>query len=368
MYIYQRKSWPRFTWNMEKLAQELTETSFLQGKMLGKMQSLGFDFRQETLLQALTSEITQSGEIEGEHLNNDEVRSSIARRLNINNDNPVSSSHHIDGVVEMMIDATHNYDRELTLDRLYRWHAALFPTGYSGLSKINVGCLRDDAAGAMRVVSGMGDRERVYYEAPPAGRLPEMMSGFLKWFNGAWDINPLIMAGIGHLWFITLHPFDDGNGRIARAITDMALSKAEKTPYRFYSMAAEIQKEKNDYYMILEKTQKGDTDITDWLLWFLKCLKNSILSADTTIEKVIEKARLWEELNKKNLTADQRKMLNMLTDGFNGHLTSSKWAKICKCSQDTANRAIKNLVEQNVLETVGAGRNTRYVLKRNEIC
>ncbi len=362
MYIHKQKNWPDFIWNNDALFDIITKVSFKQGTLLGKMQSLGFDFRQEALLNNLTEEITKSSEIEGEFLNKDEVRSSIARRLNIHNEKSVGSSHHIDGVVEIMIDATHNFETSLTYERLCGWHAALFPTGYSGMYKIKTACYRDDKEGPMQVVSNNRGREIVYYEAPKASLIKAYMDDFFKWINETNDVNPLIKAAISHLWFITIHPFEDGNGRIARAITEFMLAKAEKSSYRFYSMSAQIQKQKNEYYKILEATQKGMLDVTNWIKWFLETMLQALETSETMVSKIIVKAERWMEFNKFTLDENQKKMINMLFDGFEGNLTSSKWAKICKCSQDTASRSIKQLVEFGILKQQGNGRNTHYVL------
>ena len=362
MYIYEQKNWPDFIWNNDELFEIITKVSFKQGQLLGKMQSLGFDFRQEALLNNLTEEITKSSEIEGELLNKDEVRSSIARRLNIHNEKSVNSSHHVDGVVEIMIDATHNFENSLTYERLCGWHAALFPTGYSGMYKIKTACYRDDKEGPMQVVSHNRGREIVYYEAPKASLIKKYMDVFLGWINKTDDTNLLIKAAISHLWFITIHPFEDGNGRIARAVTEFMLAKAEKSSYRFYSMSAQIQKQKNEYYKILENTQKGTLDVTNWIKWFLETMLQALETSETMVGKIIAKAEHWMEFNKFPLDENQKKMINMLFDGFEGNLTSSKWAKICKCSQDTASRSIKQLVEYGILKQQGSGRSTHYVL------
>lgn len=366
MYIYEQNNWPDFIWNNDELFEIITKVSFEQGQLLGKMQSLGFDFRQEALLNNLTEEITKSSEIEGELLNKDEVRSSIARRLNIHNEKSVNSSHHVDGVVEIMIDATHNFENSLTYERLCGWHAALFPTGYSGMCKIKTACYRDDKDGPMQVVSNNRGREIVYYEAPKASLIKKYMDEFLGWVNKTDDMNPLIKAAISHLWFITIHPFEDGNGRIARAVTEFMLAKAEKSSYRFYSMSAQIQKQKNEYYKILENTQKGTLDVTSWIKWFLETMLQALETSETMVGKIIAKAEHWMEFNKFPLDENQKKMINMLFDGFEGNLTSSKWAKICKCSQDTASRSIKQLVEYGILEQQGSGRSTHYVLTYGE--
>lgn len=362
MYIHEQKNWPNFIWNNDELFEIITKVSFKQGQLLGKMQSIGFDFRQEALLDNLTEEITKSSEIEGELLNKDEVRSSIARRLNIHNEKSVNSSHHIDGVVEIMIDATHNFDTPLTYERLCGWHAALFPTGYSGMYKIKTACYRDDKDGPMQVVSNNKGREIVYYEAPKASFIKKYMDEFWGWINNADNTNPLIKAAISHLWFITIHPFEDGNGRIARAVTEFMLAKAEKSSYRFYSMSAQIQKQKNEYYKVLENTQKGTLDITNWIKWFLETMLLALETSEIMVSKIIVKAEHWMEFNKFSLDENQKKMINMLFDGFEGNLTSSKWAKICKCSQDTASRSIKQLVEYGILKQQGSGRSTHYIL------
>ena len=366
MYIHEQKDWPNFIWNNDELFDIITKVSFKQGELLGKMQSLGFDFRQEALLNNLTEEITKSSEIEGELLNKDEVRSSIARRLNIHNAKPINSSHHIDGVVEIMIDATHNFATNLTYERLCGWHAALFPTGYSGMYKIKTACYRDDKDGPMQVVSNNKGKEIVYYEAPQAILIEKYMDDFFAWVNKNPDINPLIKAAISHLWFISIHPFEDGNGRIARAITEFMLAKAEKSSYRFYSMSTQIQKQKNEYYKILETTQKGTLDITNWIKWFLKTMLLALDTSETMVAKIMHKAENWMAFNKFPLDENQKKMINMLFDGFEGNLTSSKWAKICKCSQDTATRSIKQLIEYGILKQQGGGRSTHYMLTCGE--
>ncbi len=361
-YIHELKTWPHFTWDDSAIANILSEASFAQGEILGRMQGIGFDLRQEAVLDALSYEITKSSEIEGEKLDLLQVRSSIARRLNIKCDTTSASSHHVDGIVEMMIDATSNSGKPLSLERLCGWHAALFPTGYSGLYKINVAQLRDDKDGPMQVVSSKAGRDIVYFEAPAADRLPHEIEAFIRWINNDNDLNPLIKAAISHLWFITLHPFEDGNGRIARAITEMMLSRAEKTPFRFYSTSAQIQKEKNSYYEILEATQKGNLDITKWLIWFMQTLQCAIRNSKDQIGRIIHKAQIWQRIRHIPLDEKQCKILNMLLDGFKGNLTSSKMAKICKCSQDTAARSLKYLAEQKILKQEGQGRSTHYVI------
>lgn len=372
MYIHELNNWPHFTWDNNKITNLLSEVSFLQGHIIGKMYALGFNIQREALLSSMTDEITKSSEIEGELLNSEAVRSIITERLNIYHNNLVTKHdrstdpHYMDGVVEMMFDASHNYDKELTLERLYGWHSALFPTGRSGLYKIKVGGLRDDRNGPMQVVTFEADREKVYYQAPHAKNLPIYMEKFLYWINNENKINPIIKTAIAHLWFITLHPFEDGNGRIARAITDMMFSRAEKCPYRFYSMSAQIQKEKKKYYNVLEYTQKGNLDITIWLDWFLRCMAKSIRNSDELVDRLVHKELYLQKISDIPLDNDQKKIINMLLDGFEGNLTSSKWVKICKCSQDTAMRSIHYLIENNILKQEESGRNTCYTLNDKE--
>lgn len=367
MYLHQLANWPEFTWDYHQLATKLGEVRHKQGKILGQMNAAGFDLKEEALLQTLTLDVIKSSEIEGEILNAEQVRSSIAKRLGIPLAGLVHSSRQVDGVVEMMLDATQNYDKPLTADRLYGWHGALFPTGRSGLYAITVGSWRDDQKGPMQVVSGAIGREKVHFEAPVAERVPQEMDAFLKWFNEKQDIDPVIKAGIAHLWFVTIHPFEDGNGRITRALTDMLLARADQTELRFYSMSAQIQKERNTYYDILEKTQKEGLDITGWLVWFLDCLDRSMDSTDRIMEKISIRTHFWNINKKVSLNARQKKVLDMLLDNFFGKLTSSKWAKMTNCSTDTALRDIQDLVTKGILtpETAG-GRSTSYQVQRPE--
>ena len=363
MYLWQKPEWPAFTWDEKALATPLAQVSREQGRLLGKMEALGFDLRSEAHLRTLTEDVVKSSEIEGETLEREQVRSSIARRLGMDVGGLVPADRHVEGVVEMMLDATGNYAEKLTEDRLFAWHAALFPTGRSGMSKINVGAWRDDSTGPMQVVSGPVGKEKVHYEAPPAARLPEEMSKFLKWFEQPKDIDPLLAAGLAHLWFVTIHPFDDGNGRIARAIADMVLARSEKTGQRFYSMSAQIRLERKAYYDTLEATQNGALDVTAWQLWFLDCLHRAIDGAQDTLGAVLNKAQFWERFAKEPLNERQIKVLNRLLDGFEGKLTTSKWAKLAKCSQDTAYRDIKDLIERGALtQQPGGGRSTSYAL------
>ena len=364
MYIWSRKGWPTFTWNNDALAGLLARVSREQGRLLGKMEGLGFDLRDEAHLQTLTEEVVTSSEIEGETLAREQVRSSIARQLGMDVGGLVPADRNIDGIVEMMLDATGNYATFLTEDRLFGWHAALFPTGRSGMHKILVGQWRDDSGGPMQVVSGPMGRQKVHYEAPPAGRLPEDIARFLAWFEAPGDVDPLVIAGLAHLHFVTIHPFDDGNGRIARAIADMALARADGSAQRFYSMSAQIRIERNDYYTLLERTQKGELDVTSWLTWFLQCLHRAIEGAQEKLAAVTNKARFWEQFAKEPLNERQIKALNRVLDGFEGKLTTSKWAKLAKCSQDTAYRDILDLIDRGALrKDPGGGRSTSYSLE-----
>jgi len=369
-YIHQSKIWPNFVWDIDTISLLLGTVRNKQGRLLGKMGELGFDFRREALLKTLTLDIVKSSEIEGEVLNQDKVRSSIARKLGINVAGLVPSDRHIDGIVEMMIDATTNYMKSLTKDRLYGWHSCLFPSGRSGMQKIKVGSWRDDKHGPMTVVSGPIARRKIHFEAPEAKRLNKEMTGFLKWHNSSIKIDPVLKSAIAHLWFVTLHPFDDGNGRIARAIAEMQLARSDGSCDRFYSMSVQIRQERNNYYTILERTQKSKNisdkgiDITPWLDWFLSCLNRSLIATGSTLQDVLTKATFWKKHSSKTINSRQRNMINKLFDGLEGKLTSSKWAKITKCSQDTAIRDIQDLTNQGLLmKNPGGGRSTSYSLK-----
>lgn len=364
VYIYQLANWPRFSWDAERLASLLAELRHRQGKLLGQMIQLGFPLQAEATLQTLTTEILKSGEIEGELLEREQVRSSVARRLGMDTGGILPADRHIEGVVEMMLDATGRNREPLTDERLFSWHAAMFPTGRSGMHKITVGAWRDNPPhDPMQVVSGPAGREQLHYQAPPSELLPDEMKAFLHWFNAPATIDPVLKAGIVHLWFVTIHPFDDGNGRIARAITELQLCRADETAQRFYSMSAQIRKERNEYYRQLEYTQKGTLDITDWLQWFLQCLNRAIMNAEELFQQVLQKAAFWKKQDKTILNARQVMMINKLLDGFEGKLTSSKWAAITKSSQDTALRDINDLLMKKILtKEVGGGRSTAYVL------
>ena len=363
MYIHELHDWPRFIWNRERLTEPLAAVRHRQGRLIGHMEALGFNLRQEAVLQTLTVDVLKSSEIEGEKLDAEQVRSSIARRLGIDIGALKPADRNVEGIVEMMLDATRNYDQPLTDERLFAWHASLFPTGRSGMSKIRVGVWRDDSMGPMKVVSGPVGKESVHFQAPPASRLDADMRAFLDWFNGHADIDAVLKAGLAHLWFVTIHPFADGNGRIARAIADMALARSENSPQRFYSMSAQIRQERGGYYDILEETQKRTMDITPWMAWFLGCLGCAIDGAQTTLGIVLAKARFWEAIAGIAINERQRVVLNRLLDGFEGKLTTSKYAKLAKCSQDTSLRDILPLVERGILiRNAEGGRSTSYAL------
>ena len=363
MYIHELPEWPRFQWNDGRLAAPLATARHLQGRLIGQMQALGFKVKEEAVLRTLTDDVLKSSEIEGEKLDADQVRSSVARRLGMDVGGLKPADRNVEGIVEMMLDATQRYDQPLTQERLFGWHAALFPTGRSGMHRIAVGAWRDDSVSPMQVVSGPVGRERVHFEAPGAARLDEEMRRFLEWYEGGATTEPVLKAALAHLWFVTIHPFDDGNGRIARAIADMSLARSEGSPERFYSMSAQVREERGDYYRILEETQRGTMDVTRWMEWFLACLTRAIEGAQTELSGVIAKARYWEKLRQVPLNERQRLVMNRLIEGFEGKLTTSKWAALTKSSQDTALRDIQQLVERGVLvrDTAG-GRSTSYSL------
>lgn len=360
MYLHQRENWWNFNYDKEAVMNRLGPVRAMQGLMLGRMTSLGFDFQDEAMLATMTLELVRSCEIEGEALNMEEVRSSIARRLGIDTAGLVPSSRYVDGIVEMLMDASRHYEDPLSDERLFGWHNVLFPTGRSGLYAIEVGRYR---TGEIQVVSGPMGHEKVHYEAPEPARIPEEMHRFIGWVNAEEGTDPVIKAGIAHLWFISIHPFDDGNGRIARAITDMLLSRSEHSSKRFYSMSKEIKIMQKDYYNVLEKTQKGNGDITEWLLWFLDCFEKALTSTEDTLSSVLAKSHFWEIHKDTTVNERQRKIINMQFDGFFGKLTSGKWAKICKCSTDTALNDIRDLVNKGLLKKNDeGGRSTNYSL------
>ena len=362
-YIHELEDWPKFHWSHDRLAAKLASVRHRQGRLSGRMEGLGFQLRAEAVLQSLTEDVIKSSEIEGEILDREQVRSSIARRLGMDIGGLTPVDRTVEGVVEMMLDATQNYDQRLSKERLFGWHAALFPTGRSGMNKIAVGRWRSETSGPMQVISGPMGRERGHFEAPQANRLDGEMRAFLAWFNGEDGIDPVLAAAVAHLWFVTIHPFEDGNGRIARAIADMALARSEHSPRRFYSMSAQIRAERETYYDILEATQKGELDITPWIDWFLGCLDRAFDGAEVILGAVLQKARFWEAHADAKLNDRQRLILNRLLNGFEGKLTSSKYAALAKCSQDTASRDITELLERGILtKDEGGGRSTSYSL------
>ncbi|MFY9160389.1 Fic family protein [Aquirufa ecclesiirivi] len=359
-YIYENENWTDFSWQDKAINVVFGEVKLMQGKIIGQMNALGFSAKEEATLTALTLDVVKSSEIEGELLNYGQVRSSIARRLGINTAGLIPSSRHIEGIVEMMLDATQRYTLPLTEKRLFGWHAALFPTGYSGPYQIEVGKYR---TGEMQVVSGAMGKEKIHYEAVEPKLVKYEMDKFLDWFNNDNQLDPVIKAAIAHFWFIIIHPFDDGNGRIGRAISDMLLARAESSGERFYSMSSQILVERKRYYEVLQKEQHSTGDITDWLEWFLHCLKNAMLNTENTTQRILRKAEFWKRYENTVINERQRTMLNMLFDGFDGKLQSSKWAKITSVSTDTALRDIKDLIEKGILQvTNDGGRNANYVL------
>jgi Fic family protein len=366
-FIHEEPSWPNLKWDGDILAGPLARVRHKQGLLLGKMQTLGFDLRAEASLTVLTAEVVKTSAIEGESLNPDEVRSSIAQRLGIDVAGLPRARRNVEGIVEMMLDATGNFKAHLTKDRLCAWHAALFPTGRSGMTPIAVGKWRPKEAGPMQVVSGPIGHERVHFQAPHADRLDGEMQMFIDWFNAPLSTDPVLKAGIAHFWFVTIHPFEDGNGRIARAIADMALARADGTRDRFYSMSSQIEAERKLYYQNLEAAQRGDVNITRWLTWFLECLERAIDGAEEALAAVLTKARLWQRINHKPVNQRQQLVINRLLGEFNGFLTSSKYAKLAKCSPDTALRDIRELLDRGILvANPGRGRSTSYRLAEPE--
>lgn len=364
LYIWQQPDWPNWRFDLAALAGPLARVSRIQGLLIGRLADIGLALRDMASLTALTDDVIKTSAIEGEQLNADSVRSSIARRLGVDIGALAPTDRHVEGVVEMVLDATGQSNAPITRERLFAWHAALFPTGRSGLSSIKVGQWRNDAAGPMQVVSGPLERQRIHYQAPPADRLEADTERFLQWANNSSYEPPLIKAGLAHLWFVTLHPFDDGNGRIARALGDLFLARADQSPQRFYSLSAQIQKERKAYYEILELTQKGSLDVTPWLLWFLTALENALISAEQTLDSTLTKSNFWQRWATTPLNARQVKVLNRLLDGFDGKLTNRKWVAIAKCSADTALRDINDLLAKGVLiKSDSSGRSTSYEIK-----
>jgi Fic family protein len=365
-YLYEQPDWPGFFFNRATLAEPLAVVRHRQGRLLGRMESLGFEPRQQAALHTLTDDVLKTSEIEGEHLNPAQVRSSLARRLGIDIGALKPVDRDVEGIVEVTLDATNKFAERLTAERLFGWHAALFPTARSGIRRIRAGAWRDDSTGPMQVVSGPMGRERVHYEAPAAARLDAEMAAFLDWFNADNEADWVLKAALAHLWFVSIHPFEDGNGRIARAIADMALARSEQSPQRFYSMSAQIRHERDDYYRILEQTQKATLNVTAWMQWFLACLDRALAAAEDSLKSVLAKTRFWERIGDFPLNARQRLVLNRLLDGFEGKLTTAKWAALAKCSHDTALRDILALVERGILvRSAEGGRSTNYELGKH---
>ncbi len=363
MYLHQSNDWPNFFWDNGTLVPYVSKVRDLQGRLIGRMEGLGFELREEAVLETLTEDIVKSSAIEGEFLNPEEVRSSVARRLGIDIYGLPDASRDVEGVVEMMLDATQKYKDPLTKDRMCGWHTALFPTGRSGMYKITVGEWRNDEHGPMQIVSGPMGREKVHYTAPEANRLEVEMNRFIQWFNTDNSMEPVIKSAIAHLWFVSIHPFDDGNGRIARAIADSQLARADRTNQRFYSMSAQIMESKKGYYAVLESTQKGSLDVSQWLVWYFERLTEALEVTDETLSKVLVKAKFWEIHKTTQLNERQVKMINVLLGDFIGKLHSSKWAKMTKVHRDTARRDIQNLIEKGILSDSGeGGRSTNYIL------
>lgn len=363
MLIHECDNWPRFHWDRERLAEPLAAVRHQQGRVIGHMEALGFQLRQEAVLETLTADVIETSEIEGEKLDTEQVRSSIALRLGMDVGALRAPDRNVEGIVEMMLDAMRHYDAPLTEERLFSWHASLFPTGRSGMTKVIVGGWRDDRNGPMQVVSGPVGKERVHFIAPAAPRLEREMRAFLEWFNASADLDLVLKAALAHFWFVTIHPFDDGNGRVARAIADMTLARSENSPQRFYSMSAQIRRERAAYYDVLEQTQKGSMDITLWMEWFLGCLGSAIADAQTILGGVLAKAGFWKHFQDIAVNDRQRLVLNRLLDGFDGKLTTSKYAKVAKCSDDTALRDIQSLIQHGMLvRNPSGGRSTSYAL------
>jgi Fic family protein len=363
-YIHHLKEWPKFFWDSEPVLLALVDVRHLQGKFMGKMEALGFELKNEAILETVSQEILKSNEIEGDNLNKEQVRSSLAKRLGIDIYYPVRYTKQVDGLSQMMIEAFQNYEKPLSPTRLFKWHRLMFENVEKSPYDLQIGQWRDDTTGPMQVVSGFMGRERVHFEAPSSDKLEHEMSQFLDWFNAKDKLNPVLKSAIAHLWFLTIHPLDDGNGRIARVIADIQLARSDNSSQRFYSMSAQILKDRKEYYKILERTQKDDLEITDWLLWFLKCLKNAIILSEKSLMRTINVAQFWEQNKLTALNDRQRLLINKFLSGFDGHLTSSKWAKIGKCSSDTALRDIQDLVKKNILvKNESGGRSTSYEVR-----
>ncbi|NHM14945.1 Fic family protein [Xiamenia xianingshaonis] len=364
MYLHEHDNWTRFTWDDRAVAPLLSGVRFLQGRLLGRVSGLGFSLDAAIELDAVSGEVVASSRIEGVNLDAAKVRSSVARRLDLGSDGVPRDTRSVDGAVSILVDATQNCRDPLTFDRLASWHGALFPEGRSGLRKISVARYR---TGPICVASGPIGRERIHFQAPDPSLVPGLMDEFLQWIDSD-GCEGLISAAIAHLWFLTIHPFDDGNGRIARTITEMLLARSDGSPRRFYSMARHILDHRSEYYERLERSQKASPDVTEWVLWFLGALKESLVSSDERIGAVLRRDGWWRSVDGIELNDRQRRMLQRLLDGFEGKLTTSKWAKMCKVSQDSALRDINDLIEKGVLvrDAAAGGRSTSYLLAAEE--
>ena len=361
IWIHDQPNWPNFTWTDATLAPKLAEVRHRQGRLLGRMEGIGFELKREATLKTLTDDVVHSAAIEGAVLDPEDVRSSLARRLGIDVAGVPTIKRDVEGIVEVMLDATQHHAQPLTAERLFAWHAALFPTGHSAMTRITVAAWRPESAGPMQVISGPYGKMKVHFEAPHAFRLDDEMEAFLNWFENGDGIDPVLKAGIAHLWFVTIHPFEDGNGRIGRAILDMMLARGDNSSDRYYSLSSQIEAERRDYYDHLERQQRGELNITPWLDWFLDCLSRAITPAETNYSTVVFKARLWEWINHESVNERQRNVINRMLNGFKGHMSTSKYAKLVKCSTDTALRDIRELVERGILvQNPGGGRSTSY--------
>ncbi len=362
-FIHEHPEWPNFVWDSNVLLGPLAEVRHLQGKLIGEMKALGFPAVQNSAIEALVEDVRASSEIEGENLDRNSIRSSLATHLGIEIGGATAYDHRVDGIVQVVLDATQNYETPITAARLFGWHSTLFPTGWSGLRPIRVGQWRDDSGGPMQVVSGPLGREKVHFRAPSAELMHVEMDRFMNWFETEVQLDAILISAVAHLWFITIHPFDDGNGRLARALSDMILARSERSNNRYYSMSSQILIDRNAYYDILEKTQRGDIDVTRWLLWFISCLASAITRSESTINNVKARTKFWDSIRSIEMNNRQQKILTRLLEGFEGKLTTAKWAKLAKCSHDTALRDIHDLLIKGLLQQEEAGgRSTSYSL------
>lgn len=362
MYIHERENWTNFSWDTDKLSPILASVRHLQGRLLGRMESLGFDFIERATLESLILDVVDTSRIEGEFLNPELVRSSIARKLGIENADFVKTPRNIEGIVDVILDATQNFDKPLSETRILGWYNSLFQTGFSGYQQIDVAQYR---SGGMKVVSGNFGREKIHFEAPSANRVPKEMEQFLNWLDSEKSLDLVLKSIIAHFWFLTIHPFDDGNGRIARAILDMWLAKSDNSKIRFYSLLNQIFKEHKHYNNIIEETQKGTSDITQYLEWFLGCFERALLASEQNLEIILDKAHFWDRHKSTNINERQRLVINYLYDNYSkevGFLRTSNYAKLAKCSTDSALRDLQDLVSKEMLKAEDSGKKTNYVI------